>query len=203
MTIRTRGLPRFRKLVRVGVFVAVLTDLRRAFELHFFRTRRYLVTIAALHRTMRTEKRKLRFRMVEPADVRPGSCVVASLTAERRAIGATLRHAILEFAMMRVLVACGAGHILEDKRQDSVRTARGSYFVAIRARHGCVSLGQSETGVAMFGDGKGRAVKILNRMATLTLVLIRLGQELTVMGILVAVQACRKLHLVNRVFACG
>lgn len=55
----------------------------------------------------------------------------------------------------------------------------------------------------MFGDGKGRAVKILNRVATLTLVLIRLGQELAVVSILVAVQTSRKLHLVNGVFARG
>lgn len=203
MTIRTRRLAGLRKLACVGVFMAVLTDLRRAFELHFFPTRRHLVTIAALHRTMRTEKRKLRFRMVEPADVRPGSRIVASLAAKRRAIGATLRHAILEFAMMRVVVACSAGHIFKDKRQDLVRTARGSHFMAIGTRHRGVRPGQHETGVAMFGNRKSGAMKILNRMATLTLVLIRLGQELAVVGIFVTVQACRKLHLINRVFACG
>lgn len=203
MTIRTRGLPGLRKLACVGVFVAVLTDLRRAFELHFFRTRRHLVTIAALHRTMRTEQWKLRFRMVEPADVRPRSRVVASLTAERRAIGATLRHAILEFAMMWVFVACGAGHILEDKRQDFVRTARSSHFMAIGTRHGGVRPGQHETGVAMFGNRKSGTMKILNCMATLTFVLIRLGQKLAVVGIFMAVQAGREFHLINRVFTCG
>ena len=61
VTIRTRSLPGLRELARVGVFVTILTNLRRAFELHFFRTHRYLVTSSAFHRTMRAEQGELCF----------------------------------------------------------------------------------------------------------------------------------------------
>lgn len=203
MTIRARGLAGLRELAHVGVFVTILTNLGRALELHFFRADWDLVASSALHRTMRAKQGELRFGVVKTDYVGPRPCVVTRFAAEKRPIGAALRHAVLELPMVRVLVTCGAGHIFKDKRQDLIRSARGSYFMTIRAGHGCVRTGQWETSVAVFGDCKGRAMKILNRVATLTLVLIRLGEKLAVVSILVAVQASRKLHLVNGVFARG
>ena len=128
---------------------------------------------------------------------------MASLAAERRAIGAALRHAIVEFAMMDILVAPGTGHIFENKRQNFVSTPRRAYLMAIGARHGGVRLGQCETGVAMFGDRKGGAVKIQNGMTILAFVLIRSGSKLAVMRVFVTVGASRELHLIYRVLAGG
>lgn len=75
------GLSGFCKLVCVGIFVTIFTNLGRAFELYLCGSRRDLVAIAALYGAMRTKQRKLRFRMVESANVRPGPRVVARFAA--------------------------------------------------------------------------------------------------------------------------
>ena len=201
VAIRARGLPGLRELARVRVFVTILTNLRRAFELHFFRACGNLVTIAALHRTMRAKQRELCFRVVKTFYVRPRPRVMTSLAAERRAIGSPLGHPVVELAVMDILVAASARHVFEDKRQDFVRSACSSHFMAIGTRYGRVCTGQCETRVAMFGNRKSGAVKIQNGMAILTFVLIRSGSKLAVMRVFVAVGAGRELHLVNGVFA--
>lgn len=152
------------------VLVTVLANMRRALELHIFRTHRHLVTSATLHRAMCSEQGKLCFRMVKPVHVRPRPRVVTSFAAERRAIGAPLRHAIVEFAVMDILVTAGAGHVLKDKGQDLIGPAGGAYFVAIGAGDGSMCTGQGETSFAMFGDCKGGAVKVQNGMTILAFV---------------------------------
>lgn len=81
MTIGTGRLAGFRKLARMGVFMAILANLRSPFELHLRAANRRFVTITTLHKTMRAKQGKFRFRMIESADVRPGPCVVASFAA--------------------------------------------------------------------------------------------------------------------------
>ena len=203
VTIRAGGLSGLRKLAGVDIFMTILTNLRRPLELHFFRAHGYLVTSAALHRTMRTEQRELGFAVIKAVYVGPRPGVMAGLATERRAIGAALRHAILEFATMRVLMACGAGHVFEDKRQDFVSTSRRAYFMAIGARYRRVRANQCETSVAMFGNRKGGAMKIHDGMTILAFILIRRANKLAVMCIFMAVQAGCKFHLVDRVFAYG
>ncbi len=203
VAIRTRRLPCLRKLARVRVLVAILTDLRRPLELYFLRPHGSLMASAALHRTMRAEQGEFRFRVVIATDVSPGSCVVAGLTAQGLTAGTPLRHAVLEFAVMRVSVACGAAPVFEMEKQDFVRPARCPQFMAIGTRYRRVRASQQETGVPMFGDRKCGAMEILYGVATFTFVLVRCGGKLAVVGILVAIQAGRKFHLVNCVFACG
>lgn len=122
----------------MGVFVTILTSLGRALELYLFRADGALVASSALYRTMRAEQGELRFGVVKTVYVRPRSRVVTCFAAERRPVGAALRHAVFEFPMMRVLVTRGASHISKDKWQDLIRAACGTYFMAVRARHGCV-----------------------------------------------------------------
>src|ERR671924_586816 len=55
----------------------------------------------------------------------------------------------------------------------------------------------------MFGDRKGRAVKIQNGMAVFTAVLVRRGRKLSVVGVFVAIRAGGEFHFVNRVFSGG
>ena len=203
VAIRARGLPGLRELARVRVFVTILTNLRRAFELHFFRACGNFVTIAALHRTMRAKQRELCFRVVKTVYVRPRPRVMTSLAAERCAIGSPLGHPVVEFAVMDIPMARGAGHVFEDKRQDFICAPCSSCFMAIGARYGRVRAGQCETRVAMFGNRKSGAVKIQNGMTILAFVLIRSGSKLAVMRVFVAVGAGRELHPINGVFARG
>lgn len=81
MTICTRGFPGLRKLACVSVLVTILTNLRRALELDFLRSRRYFVASTARGRAVRAQQWKLCFRMVKTVDVSPGSHVVAGFAS--------------------------------------------------------------------------------------------------------------------------
>jgi len=203
VTIRASGLPGFHKLAGMRIFVTILTNLRRALELHFLRPHRHFVAITALHRAVRAEQREFRFRMVEAVDVRPGPHIVAGFAAQGRAVCAAPRHAVLEFAVVHVDVTGRAGPILEMERQDFVLPSGGTDFVTIGARHGRVSAGQRETSVAMLGDRKCGAVEVQNSMAIFAFVSVRSGGELAVMGIFVAIRARREFHLIDGVLARG
>lgn len=78
VAIRTGGLASLRKLACMRVFVAIFANLRCALELHFLGARWHFVASATFNRAMCSEQRKLRFRVVITADVRPGPRVVAS-----------------------------------------------------------------------------------------------------------------------------
>jgi hypothetical protein len=126
---------------------------------------------------------------------------VAGFASQRRAIGAALRHAIFEFAVVWIGMTRGAAHIFKMERQDLVGPARPSRLVAIGAGHGRVRSRQSEASLAMLRDGKERTVKITHGMAILAFVQIWGGGELAVMSVFVAVRAKREFDLVNRVLA--
>lgn len=81
VAIRTGGLARLCKLPCMNVLVAILANLRCSLELHLRASHGSLVTRGAFHRSMRAEQRKLRLCMVESADVRPRSRVVAGFAA--------------------------------------------------------------------------------------------------------------------------
>lgn len=100
---------------------------------------------------------------------------------------------------MDIFVTSGASHICKTERQNLVSPSRQAGLMTIRTRNRGVRPGQYETGVAMFGDVKRGAMEIQNGVAILATVLIRSGGKLVVMRILVAIQACREFHLVNRV----
>ena len=152
---------------------------------------------------MRPQERKLCSGVVEPIDVRPGLCRVARFASEGRPIRSFVRHALVELALVRVLVASRARAVLKMERQDLVRAPAGSQFVAIAAGDRDVRSREGETCVAMFGDAERRLMELLHRVAAFALVVIRRGRELIVVGILVAIAAEFKLHLVKGVFARG
>jgi len=139
--------------------------------------------------------------MVESVDICPRPHIVTGFASQRGAVGASLRHAIFEFAVVRICVAGGATAIFEAERHNFVRAARRSHLVTIGAGHGGVRSGQSEASVAMLGDGKESAVKIAHGVAVLAFVQMRSRGELAVMRVLVTVRAKREFHLVNRVLA--
>jgi len=102
VALGARSLPSLRELARVRVFVTIPTNLRGALELHLARAHGRLMAGAALDHTVRAEKRELRFRMVKAIYIYPGSYVVAGFTAQGCAVGTPPRHAIFEFAVMRI-----------------------------------------------------------------------------------------------------
>ena len=128
---------------------------------------------------------------------------MAGFAPLRRAVGAASRHAFVEFAMMHILMAGGAGPIFEMERQDLVLSAGGPHLMAIGARNGGVRPGQRKTCLAMLGDRECGAVPIQNGMTILAFVQIRGSCKLSVMGILVAVGAGCEFHLIDGVLARG
>ena len=152
---------------------------------------------------MRSGERKFRFRMIEGANVDPRFRAVACFAAERCSIGALLRHAILEFSLVRVGVARSACAVFEMEWQNFIRSSAQPNFVALRAADGNVRACQNETRVLVFGYREGRTMKILHGVAILATVLVGRGGELFVMLILVAIRAGREFHFVQRVFAGG
>ena len=191
------------KLPGVRVRVAAFAILRRALELNFVRPGRHLMAFVACNRAMSSYQGKFRFRMVKAADVDPGPGGVAGFAAQRSAIGALLRHAVLEFALVGIGVAGGAGAVLEMERQNLVGSSSEAHFVAFRAGHGHMRPGQDKPRVLVLGNRECRAMKVLYGMAILATVLIGSGGKLFVMRVLMAIRAGREFHLVEGVFSGG
>ena len=190
-----------RELAAVRIRVAGFAILRRSFELNFVGAGERLVAFVARDPAMRAEQSKFCFRMVEAADVDPGFGAVARFAAQRGSIGALLRHALLEFALVGIRVAGSAGAVREMERQNLVRSSAEARFVALRAGDGHVGPGQHEVGVLVLGDRERRAMKVLYRVAVLAAILVGRGGKLLVMRVLMAIRARRELHFVDSVLA--
>src|SRR5271165_6621902 len=141
--------------------------------------------------------------MIEAVDVCPGLDVMAGFTTERCAVGALASHAIVELALVRILVTSGAITIFEMIWNDLVGATGGAEFVTVGAGDSHVSAGEGEAGVAMRCDCEGGAMEILHGVARLAAVVVRSGSKLIVVGVLVAVAAVFKLHFVDGVFSGG
>src|ERR1700693_2616389 len=141
---------------------------------------------------MSPDQGKFRFRMIEAANVDPGPGAVARFAAQRGSIGALLRHAVLEFALMGIGVAGSARAVREMERQNLVRPSGEAGFVAIRAGDGHVGSGQYKMGVLVLGNRERRAMKVLYGVAVLAAILVRGGGKLLVVGILMAIRARRE-----------
>lgn len=161
------------------------------------------MAVAAGDRAVGAQKRKLGFGMIEAVDVCPGLDAMAGFATERCAIGALASHAIVELALVWILVTSGAITIFEMIRHDFVGATCGAKFVTVGAGNRHVTTGEGEAGVAMFGDGEGGAMEILHSVARLAAVVIRSGSKLIVVGVLVAVAAVFELHFVDGVFSRG
>lgn len=137
--------------------------------------------------------------MIETFGIGPGVDIVARLAAQHRTIGALLSHACLELTAVRVDVTSGAAAILEMKGQYLVGPPGSTFLVTRDARNHRVRALQRETRIAMHGDRKSRAVKIIDRVTGFATILIWSFGELSVMRVLMAIRAVLKSHLENRV----
>ena len=82
--------------------------------------------------------------MIEAIDVCPGLHGMTSLTTKRCSIRPLFRHSIVEFALVRVLMAHGAGLIFKFERQDLIRPPGGPDFMTIAAGNRRVRAGKRE-----------------------------------------------------------
>ena len=150
---------------------------------------------------MRSEKRELSFCVIEAGHIGPRLCVMAGFAAEARTVGPVAFHAIVEFAMMRIGVAGGAGHIVKMERQNFVGAMRLPCRVATGARHCGMRSGQRETGFAVFRNGVKSAMEIDDRVTSLAPVVVGHCRKLIVMHVLVAVCTIGEFDFVLRVFS--
>ena len=170
----------------------------RFLELNFVGTGGNLVAFITGHGAMSADQRKFRFRMVEASNVNPGSGAVTAFAPQRSPIGALLCHPRVEFSFMRIRVACGACAVVEMERQYLVGSSAEACFVALRTGDSRMGARKYKTGFLVPGNGEGRAMEVLHRMAIFAAILVGRGGELLVMGVLMAIGARRELHFVDR-----
>src|SRR5258708_13218659 len=91
---------------------------------------------------------------------------MAGFAPLRRAVGTPPCHAFVEFAMMHILMAGGAGPIFEMERQDLVLSAGGPHLMTIRARKGGVRALPRKTPPAVLGDRDLGTVPLPNGITT-------------------------------------
>lgn len=92
--------------------------------------------------------------------------------------------------------------VIKVERQDFVRSSGKAYLVTIRTGDRGVRPCKHETRLPVLRDRECRTMKIFYRMAVLATIQVRRRGELPVVGVLVAIQALRELHLVKGIFTC-
>jgi len=161
------------------------------------------VTSAAFHGAVRAQQGKPRFGMVEAADVGPRARAVTSFATEKTAIGAMLRHSVIEFAPVRIFVTASTSQIVPTKGEDFIGPACSAYLVTLGATDRSVSAEEWIAGLPVHGHGIGREVKASNRVAVLAAVLVRRCGKLAVVLILVAIQTGGKFDFIDCIFSGG
>jgi len=126
---------------------------------------------------------------------------VARFATERNSVGALLRHALLEFSLVDIFVAGGAGAVGKMERQNLVGSSGEAGFVALRAGNGHVGPGEHEACVLVLCNRERGAMKVLYGVAILATILVGSGGKLLVMRILVTIRTRRELHFVDGVLA--
>src|SRR6516165_8511859 len=139
--------------------------------------------------------------MIEAIDVGPRLHRMAGFATEGRTIRPLFRHTVVEFTLMRILMAPGAGLILKFERQDLIRAPGCAELMAIAAGYSGVRAGEREFRVAVLCHRVGRAVPVDYGVAVFAAVLVGSTRKLVVVGILVAIHAEFELDVVDRVLA--
>lgn len=131
-----------RELVRVRVSMALFAFYRRPLELYFMSSRKRFMAIPARYHAVCSHQIEFRLGVVKPFYINPGPHIVASLAPQRGSIRSAQRHAILEFPLVGIFVACRARAVLEMERQNFVGAPGQSDLVAFRAGNRGVRPGQ-------------------------------------------------------------
>ena len=193
------------KLLSVNILVAVLALHGRSLEIDVehlgFKVGR-LVTIDAGGRAMGTKERELGLRVIESGKLFPRLGRMTGLAPGGGTVGANLKHALLELALVRIGVATGAVQIFPVIDHGLGLKLR-RFFVAIGARNRDVPSGQHEVSFLVLGQAESRRFVAFQVVTPVAGVEVWRGRELGGMLVGMAVGATVELHLEQRVLALG
>lgn len=195
---------RIDELRSMSVLVAFLAFHRGCLEVHIGKIGFHssgLVTVDASRGSMSTEERKVSFRVVKSPQVLPVRGGMASLTSRRSPVRPHLPHTLRELAFVRVLMADGAGSVVELVQNDLLELRRGAFLMAIGTGGREMSPRERKAGLLMLRQRECRGMIALQVMALLAAVEIGRGGKLALMIVLMAVHAFGELDLVERVLA--
>ena len=184
----------------VGVFVTRFAFLRCALEARLGWRGRF-VAVSTRDRSVRSQEREFRFRVVEAINIAPGFGAVAGFATEVRAVCSLARHLPRELTLVRVLMTGSTSTIFKLEGKYFVGASGKANLVAIRTSDGRVSAGEGESCVAVLGNRIGGTMPVDNGVAVFAAVPVRCGSKLVVVCVFVAVGAGRELHFVDGVFA--
>jgi len=148
----------FGKLLSVDVLMALLALHRGSLEIHIdqlgFEVWRF-VTVDARRRPMRSEQGELGLGMIEGREFLPRLGGMASLATGGSFIRADLRHALVELALMGIVVTTGAVEALPviDNRRFGLKFGR--FLVTFGTRYRDVAASQRKSSFLMLGQGEG------------------------------------------------
>ena len=111
--------------------------------------------------------------MIEASDINPRPGTMAGFATKCGAIRPFLRHAVFEFALMRIGMACGAGAVREMERQNLVGPSAEAGLMTLCARNCDVRAGQNEVGVLMLRDSERGAMEVFYSVAIVAAILVR------------------------------
>lgn len=199
VTIRAARLAVLGELPGVNVGVTILASFRRPFECDFVSPDSSLVAGTAGNRAVGANQRKIRFRVIEAFCVNPRPHAMASLATHGRAVSGAQRHLNIELAMMRIRVASRATSILKIEWQGLIETRTDNFFVTIDAGNHGMSAFERKARFLVHRNRKSGPVKIVYRVAAFATILVGSLGELSIMNILVTIEALVELNLIYRV----
>jgi hypothetical protein len=103
----------------------------------------------------------------------------------------------IELAMMRIDVAACTTSILEIERQDLIEAGSDDFFVTLDARNDGVRAFQRKARLLMHGNRKSGPVKIVYAVAAFATIPVGFLGELSIVNILVAIEALVELDLIE------
>jgi hypothetical protein len=121
---------------------------------------------------------------------------MASLTAELGTIRPSSLHPVFELAVMWIDMAGSASAIGEAERQNFVGPVSQAHLVTLGASYRRMATGQREISFLMLRNGEGGAMKVGHGVAGFATILVWGGLKLTVVGVLVTIQAGGKFDLI-------
>lgn len=146
------------ELLSVNVLVAVLALHGGGFEIHIdqlgFEVWRF-VAVDARRRPMCPEQGKLGLGMIESGEFLPRLGAMAGLATDGSLIGAELPHALLELALMGIVVTTGAVESLPVIDSRGFGLELGGFLVAFGAGYRDVAASQRKSSFLMLGQGEG------------------------------------------------
>ena len=149
---------------------------------------------------VRAEQWKFRLVMIETRQVGPRFYSVACLAPGHAPIGPPLRHLVVEFPAVRILVATFARLIFKAVRDNFFRISSGIGDVAFRASHGQMGARKGKAALLVHGNRVTRRLEAFHGVARFALIVIWSSRELSGVRVLVAIHAFRERQFVSGIW---